>query len=158
MFNFQRGPSKSGVTNSLACNNSFTPYHLNLRCCLHIITKYDNLDLGTIDFQKNLFSYANPLKTLNSFYILFLHVYTSDYEYDQISLLVCQFLKIRNQRINNYTDKEKKDMLLVKQYLRKFAFYYQYFNLRYYPNDLSTLRAKEINFLALQSLFLIHGI
>ena len=47
---------------------------------------------------------------------------------------------------------------LLKQYLRKFRFFYLYYYLKAYPNDLSTLSIKKINMIAIQSLFFLTSI
>ena len=46
----------------------------------------------------------------------------------------------------------------LKQYLRKFNFFYRYYYLSVYPNDLSATSLKKTNTLAIKSLFLIHSI
>jgi predicted metal-dependent peptidase len=46
---------------------------------------------------------------------------------------------------------------LVKQYLRKFTFFYRYY-INSYPNDLTTLSRKKINTAAVHGLFLITSL
>ena len=45
----------------------------------------------------------------------------------------------------------------LKQYLRKFRFFYQYYYLKCYPNNLSTLSIKKINCIAIKSLFVLNS-
>ena len=47
---------------------------------------------------------------------------------------------------------------LLRQYLRKFTFFYCYYYINTYPNDLSLLSGKRLNMLAIKNLFLIHSI
>ena len=44
-----------------------------------------------------------------------------------------------------------------QQYLRKFDFFYRYYYISTYPNDLSLLSTKQSNMLAIRSLFLLYG-
>ena len=46
----------------------------------------------------------------------------------------------------------------LKQYLRKFNFFYSYYYLSVYPNDISTLSRKKTNTLAIKNLFFLHNI
>ena len=43
----------------------------------------------------------------------------------------------------------------IKQYLRKFNFFYRYYYISRYPNDFSMLSFKKVNMLALTSLFFL---
>ena len=46
----------------------------------------------------------------------------------------------------------------VKQYLRKFTFFYCYYYINNYPNDISLLSIKKINQLAIKGLFIINSL
>ena len=46
----------------------------------------------------------------------------------------------------------------LQSYLKKFSYRYQFFKLRKYPNDLSTISNKKMNDLGLASLFILSGI
>ena len=50
------------------------------------------------------------------------------------------------------------DSNMVRQYLRKFSFFYSYYYLKKYPNDLSLLSIKKINMLAIRSLFILYNL
>ena len=46
----------------------------------------------------------------------------------------------------------------LRQYLRKFSFFYRYYYIKKYPNDLSKLSNKKTNMLAIKSLFLLQSL
>lgn len=50
------------------------------------------------------------------------------------------------------------DIELVQQYLRKFNFFYHYYFVKYYPNDLGKLSRRKTNMLAIKSLFFIQSL
>ena len=77
----------------------------------------------------------------------------------EIALLLVQTLNVTLKRKEMSIQKcnEELEIERLKQYLRKFTFFFQA-SMRKYPNQFSLLSSKKTNMLAVQNLFLISGL
>lgn len=82
----------------------------------------------------------------------------NNYRNSTVIDLVSQIIEITAFKIKEFgLDNKLFEERLLTQYLRKFNFFYRYFYLKIYPNDLLSLSTKKINMLAIRSLFIIRG-
>ena len=77
----------------------------------------------------------------------------------EIALLLVQTLNVtlKHKEMSIQKCNEELEIERLKQYLRKFTFFFQAY-IRKYPNQLSVLSSKKTNMLAVQNLFLISGL
>ena len=136
----------SGYTNSIK---------LSLICSILALSSWKRITQKVPRFNKELevIKYQ-PLNFLDD-YLSYIQSDTAVQE------LIIQLLKTFNRNINDkefrLTQAEIENDRL-KQYLRKFNFFYRYYYIKSYPNDLSTLSIKKMNMLAIKSLFFIHSL
>ena len=92
----------------------------------------------------------------------FLLIYLSNI-HSKVSLyeIISQLIQTVNTTFKLHSDYLKSSCYeneLLKQYLRKFNFFYKYYYINNYPNELSMASIKKINMLAIKSLFLLYSI
>jgi hypothetical protein len=81
------------------------------------------------------------------------------YSKKEVQDLVLQLIKVPTSVfISSKMEKNCIEYKQFRQYLRKFNFFYRSYYLNKYPNKVSTLSSKQINMLAIRSLFVIHGL
>lgn len=69
-----------------------------------------------------------------------------------------QYLRNSTSTIKSNRKKNRMGELRFQQYLRRFSFFYKYYYLQYYPNNLNQLSQKKTNMLAIQSLFILQSL
>lgn len=136
----------SGYTNSIK---------LSLICSILALSSWKRITQKVPRFN-------NELEVINYQPLNFLDDYLSYIHSDTVvQELIIQLLQTFNRNINEkefrLTQAEMENDRL-KQYLRKFNFFYRYYYIKNYPNDLSTLSIKKMNMLAIKSLFFIHSL
>lgn len=109
----------------------------------------------------------NKKKSLAENYIVLSFTFLSEYLLENDILLTLQILikeilqpfKKSKSNINckiSVTENNKNKLL--KQYLRKFSFFYQFYYARHYPNKPTQLSYKKVNMLAIYSLFIFESL
>ena len=85
------------------------------------------------------------------------YIRTNVYFQELVSNLVEISIKMssvkKGSQFDSFSEKE-----ILRQYLKKFAFYYKFFYLKAYPNNLARISLKNMNMLAVQSLFILNGL
>ena len=76
---------------------------------------------------------------------------------EAIREIIVKLINVVNSMTRNVEKLQSKylESDYIKQYLRKFNFFYRYYHISKYPNDFSILSFKEVNMLALRSLFFL---
>lgn len=83
---------------------------------------------------------------------------TSKTKATEIIILLIRTLRLTTDQNTECILIDSLDHERLRQYLRKFNFFYCYYYLKYYPNNLSKLSRKKINTLGVRSLFIIHSL
>ena len=94
-----------------------------------------------------------------SFVNILCNIYTYPILYD-LTLQLSQSLRMKENTYSLGPDLSEAFIGtdLLKQYLRKFNFFYRYYFVKIYPNDFATLSIKKTNMMAIKSLFFIQSI
>jgi hypothetical protein len=140
-------------------SSSIELINISLVCTILALNTYDPLlQVETKIVEQNQILTQNiAFQPTNFLYVYLLSIDTNRSIYELTSPLLqtldrtftTNSLKLNNQLYEN---------VFLQQYLRKFTFFYCYYYINVYPNDLSRLSDKKLNMLAIRSLFLIHSI
>ena len=132
---------------------------LSLICTILALNTWNSLleaETKSVD-QNNSFTQNLLFQPMNFLYI-YLSVLNVNAQIYHLTSQLLQTLRItfvsNNFKINSQWNENE----LLRQYLRKFNFFYCYYYINTYPNDISLLSVKKLNMLAIRSLFLIHSI
>ena len=105
-------------------------------------------------FSDSNYSISSSINNTLKYYLI------NYWERESLPELSYQLLQTLNT-LTSINNKQNLDNIYnfdcFKQYLRKFRFFYQYYYLKVYPNDLSTLSFKKVNKLAITSIFILNN-
>lgn len=113
-------------------------------------------------FENKLAQYSEEI-SFTLFFKQHSSVFLSEYLLNkELNLTIRKIIFPLIQTLNIIAEKDNNESIVpyeqLKQYLRKFSFFYRYYYLKAYPNDLSTISTKKINRLAIKALFYLYSI
>jgi hypothetical protein len=128
-----------------------------LICSIQSLSPWNSLPVSDPDIIQTRYSCLNNTSSSTNILLKYLSNHESMISSRELAFQLLQLLNIRvvnDAPKPSYACYEQEHL---RQYLRKFRFFYLYYYLKVYPNDLSTLSIKKINKLAIRSLFLLHS-
>ena len=133
---------KIGLICSILALDSFLPsfQETNLR----VVDSFTEELIYTEQYSSNFLQWLNKIRSNDIFQDLLMPF---------VPILKLMILNDSCLSKDQYVVKER-----LKQYLRKFLFFYRSLYTTHYPNDTSLVSVTKVNTLAIQSLFILYGL